>query len=241
MVPRTRPRILLGILLFVGVLVLGVVVRLHAVTRVDLRGDIDISHFRSAGWTPVEKALSASASPVVGIIVLVVVVLLLMALRRRWDALRAVGVAGGAWVMAEVVKKLINEPRPPASLWVIPADHSGSYPSGTTTTAVVMFLVVLLLVWRYGALRGLVLVLGALFALAVGFSRLYLGDHYPLDVVGAYLTVTATTLFVLGVLDIAWVRRLGDRVLRDPAAALPAGKRSGSHSHVSRKGSYTGR
>lgn len=241
MVPRTRPRILLGILLFVGVLVLGAVVRLHAVTQVDLHGDVDISHFRSAGWTPVEKALSGAASPVVGVIVLVVVVLLLVALRRRWDALRAVGVAGGAWVVALVVKKIISEPRPPVSLQLVPADHSGSYPSGTTTTAIVLFLLVVILAWRSGTLRSLVLVLGTLFALAVGFSRLYLGDHYPLDVVGAYLTVTATTVFVLGVLDTAWVRRLAARVLRAPEATAPATPRFGSHTRVSRKGSFTGR
>jgi membrane-associated phospholipid phosphatase len=241
MAPRTRPRIVLGIVLFVCVLVLGVLARTHLVTQADLHADIDISHLRSGGLTPLEKGLSAAAGVKVGAIALVVVAAILVILRRRWDALRAVGVAGAAWVTALIVKKAINEPRPPSSVWLVRPDHSGSFPSGTTTTSVVLFLLVLLLAWRSGSLRRLVMVAGTLFALAVGFSRLYLGDHYPLDVLGAYLTVTATTIFTLGVLDTMWARQLAARWLRAPEAALTAPAPYGSHSRYSRRGGYSGR
>jgi PAP2 superfamily len=88
--------------------------------------------------------------------------------------------AGAAWVLAHVAKAIADRPRPyevmtDAVLRQQPA-HGTSYPSSHTavTVAVVIALVPFLA-------RPLAAVAIA-YAVLVGWSRVYLGVHYPLDV-----------------------------------------------------------
>jgi len=93
---------------------------------------------------------------------------------------------GGALALAEVVKQIIGEHRPPLSLQLAAADTSPSYPSGHTTTAAIIA-VTLIVIAATVAGRTTAIVLGVPYVLAVAASRIYLGDHYLPDVFGAML------------------------------------------------------
>ncbi|AHY45361.1 Membrane-associated phospholipid phosphatase [Rubrobacter radiotolerans] len=76
-----------------------------------------------------------------------------------------------------------------------------SFPSGHATMAVGFYgvLAAILFLKLAGPKRWLVLALGAGTALMIGLSRLYLGVHYPSDVLAGYLVSPAVvTLFLLG-------------------------------------------
>ena len=65
-----------------------------------------------------------------------------------------------------------------------------SFPSGHTATAFTLFLVTV-----YLFPNKKTLVLGAIYAMACGYARVYLGQHFPLDVAGGII-VAILTIFL---------------------------------------------
>jgi undecaprenyl-diphosphatase len=80
----------------------------------------------------------------------------------------------GAGLVYETIKALVQRPRPHVSR-IVALPHSSSFPSGHATSSFACAVVIGALVPR---LRGAVLILAVLIA----YSRLYVGVHYPLDV-----------------------------------------------------------
>lgn len=91
---------------------------------------------------------------------------------------------GGAMALNQLVKLLFARPRPHLWLSLKPALHY-SFPSGHAMGAAAVVTSVGFLLWHR---RGhwLAWTLGPLFALGVGWSRLYLGVHYPSDVLAGW-------------------------------------------------------
>jgi undecaprenyl-diphosphatase len=216
-----------GSLLMAAVLALADLALTVRVTGDDLRVDQRLSLLRFDVATRASLDLALAAQEAVGLAALALAIIVLVLRHRQWDAVRLSVMAGAAWTVALVVKYFVNRPRPPAQLWVQPPDPTGSFPSGHTTTAIVVFLIVCVLAWRFHRLRWVAIVLGSAYVLAVGISRLYLGDHYPTDILGSFLVVAASVLLVSALTDVPRIRQLGARLLRlpeptgSPAAARP--------------------
>ncbi|MFZ7087162.1 phosphatase PAP2 family protein [Curtobacterium sp. RRHDQ10] len=138
--------------------------------------------------------------PVVAVCLVVLVIV--GGLLAGW--LRAVGAAvasGAGWLFCLVPKQLVHEVRPAADALAHHVDAGRStlsYPSGHTVFAVTLVVAVLALT-RTAAQRWVVGVVGVLFVLLVGWSRLYVGAHYPTDVLGALFAGVGGALLVLGV------------------------------------------
>lgn len=207
-------RLLVGVALSVLVLLLGLLAKTGPVSRLDLRVDRHIAtHDRASMLTTLARAVSTIATPeIVGVGLMIVIPLVLVLASRRLDALKVFCMFGGALVLAEIGKKLINEHRPPASLWAMTADSGSSYPSGHTTTAAV-FAVALVVIAATLAGRTAALVLGGMYVIAVAVSRVYLADHYPPDVIGGMLCALAAAFIVTGLAALPalqpYLQRLG--------------------------------
>lgn len=70
--------------------------------------------WRAQAATRIFLDLTAAAQEAVGLGALAVGITLLWLRQRRWEAARLLLMAGGAWVLALVVKSLIHRPRRPA-------------------------------------------------------------------------------------------------------------------------------
>jgi membrane-associated phospholipid phosphatase len=106
---------------------------------------------------------------------------------RRADSLLVVlGTAGGL-ALAPLLKLVFTRPRPTGHLVFV---DSWSFPSGHSLNSMVVLglLTVLAMRERPGPLwRTLFAALGAFLVLVVGFSRVYLGVHWPSDVLAGWL------------------------------------------------------
>jgi undecaprenyl-diphosphatase len=197
-----------GTLVVLGV---GLVTSFRAVHDAQLSLDQRVAADRIPILTSLAEGLTVSATPeLAGVAALVLIPLVLFAVRRRGDALRALFVMGGALTLALVSKVVIGEARPPQSLWAMPADSGASYPSGHTTV-VAGIIVALLVVARTIAARTLIGLAGGTYVLAVAASRVYVTNHYPLDVVGSLLTAVAAGFVVAGLFALPAVARWTNR------------------------------
>jgi membrane-associated phospholipid phosphatase len=119
-------------------------------------------------------------------------VLVALMRRRRLVALTIVGILLGANLTTELLKPLLAHPRADSLLGPGHAPAAASWPSGHATAAMS-----LALCWVLACptrLRPAVAALGAVFAVAVSYSFLSLGWHYPTDVVGGFLVASIWTL-----------------------------------------------
>jgi undecaprenyl-diphosphatase len=124
-------------------------------------------------------------------------------LARRPPLFTTLVTAATVWtadLLATLLKTLVDRQRPyeviPEADPLLRWDVAGSFPSGHAATSVAGAVVLAYLLGRWGLWLGLL-------AAAVAFSRVYVGVHYPLDVLaGAALGAG------VGLLAIAVVRRL---------------------------------
>lgn len=130
-----------------------------------------------------------------GVVPVDVALFLVFLYRRRWsDALFWILAVGGSALLNLGAKPLFGRVRP--DLWLsIAPETTYSFPSGHAMGSMALAAALAVLLWptRW---RWPVLVGGALFVLLVGVSRVYLGVHFPSDIMAGW---AASLAWVMGV------------------------------------------
>ena len=127
---------------------------------------------------------------------LTLVVAIILAYRKRWSLVFGLFTSiFGSAVTAYILKEMIARPRPEVAMQAYTASTLYSFPSIHATLAVAFYVFIMWLI--YGTLSAtrkyLTIAAISIIILAIGFSRLYLGVHYPSDVAAG-----AVIGFILG-------------------------------------------
>jgi undecaprenyl-diphosphatase len=126
----------------------------------------------------------------VGLIALAAILFWILDLRL--EAIMIAAVSATSAILNELIKLIVARARPSASLvQIIQAASGNSFPSGHVMSYVAFWG----LLFSFGVIlfrgnhwwRTALLIISALFIVLVGPSRIYLGDHWASDVLGAYL------------------------------------------------------
>ena len=110
------------------------------------------------------------------------------------------------------LKTLVARPRPDAGNWLI-IETGYSFPSGHANESMIFWAALLILLGRILIRRdkrfaaGLLRFAFAVFAVLVGLSRLYLGVHYPSDVIGGWLLAGIILTLSFAVYDNLWPQK----------------------------------
>ena len=129
------------------------------------------------------------------------IILLILGFGLQWEALMALFAALLSVGLNVLVKDLIQRPRPGATLvHVLAMLKDFSFPSGhvmfyTGFYGFIIFLAFTLL--KPSLKRTLLLIVFGLLVLLIGVSRIYVGEHWASDVVGAYLLGTLTLVAII--------------------------------------------
>jgi undecaprenyl-diphosphatase len=167
--------------------------------------DLQITHGLQSIDSPIFAALMSLISwpgfSPQSFILSLLIVLAIYFLGLHWEAVAALVAALLPPVLNVLVKDIIRRPRPTVDLvHVLRILNSYSFPSGHVMFYVGFFGFLWFLAYtllKHSLKRTLLLILfGSLIAL-IGASRIYLGQHWASDVLGAYLLGSLTLVVIL--------------------------------------------
>jgi undecaprenyl-diphosphatase len=163
----------------------------------DLDAVRDVAAQRTAALTNLARIITWAGSAFVLVPLALICCLGLARAGLRQPALAIALSLGGAMLLSEITKQLVSQPRPPVEH--LQTVTGASFPSGHATQASAFWFALVLASPAVGAspvLTGLAAALALLLVVAVAASRVYLGVHYPADVVAGVLVGTSWAVFV---------------------------------------------
>ncbi|MGO4108545.1 phosphatase PAP2 family protein [Paenibacillus sp. YAF4_2] len=151
-----------------------------------------IQGLRSSGLTFWMKGFTNFGSGLYVSIIIVIFAVGLAVIGYRRELIFYLGVIGCSLLLNLSLKGIFHRARPDIHRII---DASGfSFPSGHSMSAFTLYGITIYFIWKhlkYGWLRIGVILAGIAIVLMIGISRIYLGVHYPSDVIGGYLVSAA--------------------------------------------------
>ena len=154
----------------------------------------------------IERSLLEITALGTGLVVMMIVLisaLFLIATQHRFSAFLLLVASAGGIVLNAVLKSSFDRPRPQLFEWLT-VPSSSSFPSGHAMSSAIVYFTVAYLIARLEKrrwMRTLTIVSSLLLVLLISVSRLYLGVHYPSDVLAGMIIGLAWAGFCLAGLE----------------------------------------
>jgi len=147
--------------------------------------------------------ITALGTTAVVMMIVAVAALFLVLTEHKYSAILLLASTAGGIVLDGVLKLGFNRPRPTV---FVPEVHvvSSSFPSGHAMSSAIVYTTVAFLAARLHKrewARWLVMIVAFIVIAAISFSRLYLGVHYPSDVLAGIAIGLAWAGFCMAILE----------------------------------------
>jgi undecaprenyl-diphosphatase len=134
-----------------------------------------------------------------GIILISLITIIMLSLRRDFNGVfYQILAVSGATILMNILKKSLSRPRPQIIEHLVEATGQ-SYPSGHALVGSAAFMALAILLCRHIESfnkKVLIYFTALLIVILIAFSRVYLGVHYPSDVIGGMLLGTSWVLLL---------------------------------------------
>lgn len=178
-----------SLLLAIGFVVVALLVGNKRITKFDEWVINTVQAIESPGRTSVMKWFTAIGSGyVVALLVVLLCLFLYVVLKHRQELILFIAIVGGSGLLNGWLKLLFHRERP--NLHRLIEITGYSFPSGHSMAAFSLYGGLTYLLWRHissSSGKLLLVLISVVFILVIGVSRIYLGVHYPSDVVAGYL------------------------------------------------------
>jgi len=125
-----------------------------------------------------------------------IMILFYFVLKHRSELILLLGVLVGSALLNYLLKIIFHRARPDINRLIAVSGYS--FPSGHSMAAFTMYGILTFLLWKHiPSQRGRIcLIIFSVFMIAmIGLSRIYLGVHYPSDVLGGFFVSTTWLIF----------------------------------------------
>ena len=186
-------------ILFAITAILAIVVTINVKNGRILELDLNIYKFFSENiindkLTPIVKVITHIGGAKIVFVLTVLAIILIKGLKNKLFLLT--GVVGTAGLNV-VLKHIIQRERPNINRLI--HEKGYSFPSGHSMMSMAFYGMLIFLIFKYvknTALKWTLIVILTILLSTIGITRIYLGVHYPSDVIGGFL-VSLTYLFIL--------------------------------------------
>ena len=154
----------------------------------------------------IERSLMEITALGTGLVLMMIVIiasLFLVATQHRFSAFLLLVASAGGLILNTMLKSTFDRPRPRLFEWLTNPSGS-SFPSGHAMGSAIVYFTVAYLIARLEKrrwMRAITITVSLLLVLLISVSRLYLGVHYPSDVIAGMVIGLAWAGFCLAGLE----------------------------------------
>ena len=179
---------LISLVSLIGFSSMAVLISGHKIMMFDQSIISFIQGFESPMLTSIMEFFTFIGSfPAVVVIFILASLFLYFGLKHRTELLLFGGVVIGTPIINGILKQFFHRTRPDLHRLI---EISGySFPSGHAMNAFAIYGILAFLLWRHIPTRlgrTALILISSIFILMIGTSRIYLGVHYPSDIIGGY-------------------------------------------------------
>ncbi|MDZ8235994.1 MAG: phosphatase PAP2 family protein [Nostoc sp. ChiQUE01a] len=158
--------------------------------------------------------------------VIAAAIALILLLQKRWRSLAYVlTISLGSVIISRTGKELMHRVRP--HLWdSIAPELSFAFPSGHAIASITLVAILLILSWAT-PWRRLIFIFGSLYVIAIAWCRIYLGVHFPSDILAGWMVALAWAIGVSLIIKpyLTTAKSVDEERAKDETTLLPEEKK----------------